>query len=533
MFLTTIKRKLLLLLFVIVLAFSILGYMLIKTANDSQSTAIRLSLIAKFDIALVQSMMELERYQLQGQNEQLNGFEKNYIEATKALETLYILSISKVNQGKIALVKHNLESWYNGNAPLIDILKKYGVNTNSEGRPQGSALFVKLTKESTIAFDALIVEVDMLKESVEQFNFENLESKKLIVESVLGIVTVFVLILLFLIIKSINTSTFKAKEACEKMLHTKDLSMKVETNTKDEINDTMQSVNALLREISYAILGAKNNAMENASIAEELSNTSLQIGKRAEEESAIVTQTVGDTKVVAQDISEASEQANKSKNVTLIAQNSLEKAQGILNETITQLNQTVEAEAMINDHLNHLVGEANQVRVVLDVIGDIADQTNLLALNAAIEAARAGEHGRGFAVVADEVRKLAERTQKSLIETNSTINIIVQSIGDISGEMNTNVVRIQKLGDLASEVETQTEEAVTMLGQSVEASNAVVIRTENNAKLIHEVIVDKITLINALSSSNARSVEEIASAAEHLSKLSGSLNNTLAQFRTA
>jgi len=332
--------------------------------------------------------------------------------------------------------------------------------------------------------------------------------------------------------RSVNRSVKLAGEGCRAMATNKDLTRLVQTNTKDEINDTMQSVNALLRDISHAISGAKNNAMENASIAEELSSTSLQIGKRAEEESAVVEQTVYDTKAVAQDISEASEQANKSKRVTLVAQSSLEKAQGILNETIAQLTQTVEAEVMINDRLNHLSNEASQVRIVLEVIGDIADQTNLLALNAAIEAARAGEHGRGFAVVADEVRKLAERTQKSLIETNATINVIVQSIGDISGEMNKNTQRVQKLELLANEVEKQTEEAVTLLGESVSASNEVVLKTEHNAKLIHDVIVDKITIINSLSSSNARSVEEIASAAEHLAKLSGVLNNTLSEFKT-
>jgi methyl-accepting chemotaxis protein len=196
-----------------------------------------------------------------------------------------------------------------------------------------------------------------------------------------------------------------------------------------------------------------------------------------------------------------------------------------------KVQETAQTEVELSYKMNQLSSDATQVKSILEVIGDIADQTNLLALNAAIEAARAGEHGRGFAVVADEVRKLAERTQKSLVEINATINVIVQSIMDASTQMSQNSEEIQSLASAASEVEAKINESVSIVQLAVRATDKTVKDFEATGKSV-ENIAQKVSTINDISATNARNVEEIAAAAEHLNSMTEELNSKLEIFRT-
>lgn len=147
----------------------------------------------------------------------------------------------------------------------------------------------------------------------------------------------------------------------------------------------------------------------------------------------------------------------------------LEKAMATLSESTMHQAASVEETAAAMEQINGSVNATSQktsdvirqssdIKSVVAIIADIAEQTNLLALNAAIEAARAGEHGRGFAVVADEVRKLAERTQKSLSEVNVNINVLVQSINDIGESIDEQTAGIAEISKAIATIDAATQE---------------------------------------------------------------------------
>ncbi len=349
-------------------------------------------------------------------------------------------------------------------------------------------------------------------------------------------IIIILLVLSFAIIKSVSSSIREVVSPISRLAASMqrgeaDLRMRIETKTKNELNEIVKAVNIFIESVRSAIEHAKQNAVENASISTELSQTSLNIGKRVEQDVEIINSIFEDAKIVIGKVSESVKATEKSKANVLKANEALEESRAKLSKMVDAVQNSVEVEMEFATKLQELANEADKVKGVLSVIGEIADQTNLLALNAAIEAARAGEHGRGFAVVADEVRKLAERTQKSLQETNATINSIVQSINDAAVQMNENAKDIRSLGNNSIEIEESIEKTVEIMHSTVETISELSESSSANANQIQR-ISGMLEKINQTAHVNSRSVEEIASSAEYLSRMTESLNQRLKQFAT-
>ncbi|MDQ7044529.1 MAG: methyl-accepting chemotaxis protein [Sulfurimonas sp.] len=422
-------------------------------------------------------------------------------------------------------VKASMANPSTGTCDTVASTNALSGKTNSEividynGNPVLSAYApLKIAQDLDWAIMSEIDEAEVLTLSNEIRNYLVLESLAL-----LFIVSILFYVLInFNVIKPLNAF----KSTILSMADTHDITKRVDTDAPQEIKEMANSFNTLMDSLQNIVSTAKASSSENASISHELSVTATRVGNNVESSVSIIDEATHKSQEIKDEISLAIVDAQSSKQDIQTANENLELARTDIVSLTSKVQSTAEAEYELAQSMESLSKDASEVKTVLTIISDIADQTNLLALNAAIEAARAGEHGRGFAVVADEVRKLAERTQKTLSEINATISVVVQSIGDASTQMNANSEEIQTLANLAQDVEDKINESVNIVNDAVRASDKTVKDFEKTGENV-DLIVQKVQEINTLSGTNARSVEEIAVAAEHLNTLTDELSTRL------
>ncbi|PUD61109.1 methyl-accepting chemotaxis protein [Helicobacter pylori] len=312
----------------------------------------------------------------------------------------------------------------------------------------------------------------------------------------------------------------------------KDLRTKIEVGDRnDEISQVGRGVNLFVENARLIMEEIKGISTSNKTSMDKLVQIAQETQKSMKDSSTTLNSVKNKATDVASMMNASIEQSQGLRKRLIETQGLVKESKDAIGDLFSQIIESAHTEEELSSKVEQLSRNADDVKSILDIINDIADQTNLLALNAAIEAARAGEHGRGFAVVADEVRNLAGRTQKSLAEINSTIMVIVQEINAVSSQMNLNSQKMERLSDMSKSVQETYEKMSSNLSSVVQDSNQSMDDYAKSGRQIEAMVSDFVEVEKVASKTLADS-SDILNIATHVSGTTMNLDKQVNLFKT-
>ncbi|MCQ2887187.1 methyl-accepting chemotaxis protein TlpB [Helicobacter pylori] len=312
----------------------------------------------------------------------------------------------------------------------------------------------------------------------------------------------------------------------------KDLRAKIEVDDRnDEISQVGRGVNLFVENARLIMEEIKGISTSNKTSMDKLVQIAQETQKSMKNSSTTLNSVKNKATDVASMMNASIEQSQGLRKRLIETQGLVKESKDAIGDLFSQIIESAHTEEELSSQVEQLSRNADDVKSILDIINDIADQTNLLALNAAIEAARAGEHGRGFAVVADEVRNLAGRTQKSLAEINSTIMVIVQEINAVSSQMNLNSQKMERLSDMSKSVQETYEKMSSNLSSVVRDSNQSMDDYAKSGRQIEAMVSDFVEVEKVASKTLADS-SDILNIATHVSGTTMNLDKQVNLFKT-
>ncbi|GAB1535142.1 methyl-accepting chemotaxis protein [Geovibrio sp. ADMFC3] len=508
---------------------------LLQNALSKRLPAVQLLLEADRDLhqlLIAERTMIFSNTESDNFQQLLKDYNDNFKQSKDRMNKYKETADTPEEQALIAEYEKYRAEWETLSAEVV----KARTDDTAEGR--GRALVITLNDASK-AFQAMRDQIDALTEvnnnfiadlGVQAHAVEKKASYGLIFFTVFGIL--FGMTVAFVISKTLLNGIKSANSVLKQISEGEgDLTVSLPVKGKDEVGEMAEHFNQFVKKLSEIINTVKDSARQVAAGSTQLSATSEQLAVSFGDQSSQIVATASATEEISVSSEEVLRSLDEMKSRTETADKDIAAGRSKLLSAVNEILDIKNNVDELGSTVDNLSQSSRKIGNILNVINDIADQTNLLALNAAIEAARAGEHGRGFAVVADEVRKLAERSQSAIKEIDSIITAL-QKEADLASEgmfkakdkVEGGVERIeetQSFFDKIVESVKQIDTASGIISSSVEEQVTAIQNINQNTQVISGNI-----------ERSSYSIGEIASTVSELSNQAESLENLVGRFRT-
>ena len=369
-----------------------------------------------------------------------------------------------------------------------------------------------------------------LAEDTEQGAIENGQFSSLLMAIATGVGVLLAALIGLISRKRINDSLQHIKTTMLHVANDLDFTARAQIDGKDEIGETADAFNHLLDRLQDNIRSVATSAEQVSVAASQVAQASAQIAAASLNQSESASSMSATIEQMTVSIVHVGNRAGEVHRFSSESGQLAGNGEQVINQTVQEINIAAESVNQAADRIRQLETQSEQISGVISVIRDVADQTNLLALNAAIEAARAGEQGRGFAVVADEVRKLAERTAASTSEISRTIESMragarsaVEGMYEVVKQVSSSVTQVDSANQLMQKIGTGSRNGVAMVDEIVHA-----IREQGSAS---NSIAQQIEKIAQMAEEGSGAAHEGAQSAQELDQLALGMQKMVAAYR--